>query len=201
MDVTPPDEIYWRSFLLLERQFLATFDAVEFDANNSATFSMKYRSIILQACSDIEIVIRLLLGVAKEEVININGYTSRLKKKYSALEQLEILFPFEFNGEKSIHPWEPKNKDGVYQFWDAYNLIKHQGMLAQATLENTLLSLSALFSVSLLYYCQTDRQYFEKANLEEPNFFDYPHLTPTRLITENPGLDILEKATNVIGVS
>jgi hypothetical protein len=58
--------------------------------------------------------------------------------------------------------------------------------------------LGVLYSLLLLYYCKTDKHYFEKANLKEANFFDYQDLTPTRLITSNPGLDILERATKIV---
>ena len=46
------DNFKWRCLLALEEDLLLTQNFVELDNDNAETFSLKYRSIILQACAE-----------------------------------------------------------------------------------------------------------------------------------------------------
>ena len=51
---------YWNYYLELEDQFIATKKFVEFDASNSATYSVEYLKLFQAVCSEIDVVAKIL---------------------------------------------------------------------------------------------------------------------------------------------
>lgn len=123
----------WRAFLALEDDFLKTLDFVEFHKDNYKTFSIRYRSIILQACTEIESLTKLLYhGNEKYSLFQFIQWNYK-KNKEQCLSKIEVLLPL-FN--EKFFPWSGDalfkkgiNPDSLQEpnFWSAYNNIKHDG--------------------------------------------------------------------------
>lgn len=169
------DNSYWRYFLALEEEFLATQNFVEFNQENEKTFSIKYRSIILQVCSEIEKMCKLLCGKKQDDQSNMNEYRSFFKDNHPGFYQIKILAPYLYCRE--IQPWINWCEDTSPKFWQSYTEIKHEGKLGSATLKNAMDSLAGLFALVLAWYSKFHGPNFSgNVTIQEPKLFDYPGL-------------------------
>lgn len=176
----------WRAFLALEDDFLKTLDFVEFHENNYKTFSIRYRSIILQACTEIESIAKQLYkGSEKYNLFNFIKWNYK-EREGECLSSIEISLPL-FNDK--FFPWKGRLSENVHMphFWSAYNDIKHERKIESATLENTRDSIGALFSLLLIRYSKDHSNGFSQkfSSINFPKAFDYPGLQPCHMITED----------------
>ena len=56
-------DLHSRGFLFHEKELMSTQDTVELHEDNYKTFSLKYRSIIMQACIEIEGILKHICGI------------------------------------------------------------------------------------------------------------------------------------------
>lgn len=177
------DNMSWRIFLALERELIDTNNFVEFHSKNYETFSIRYRSIILQACSEIDLIFKHICGIKPEEHGNITKYLefingSAHKDFFNTIVHLPIY-------NLGIKPWHDCDKNTSPDFWKANNVIKHQGDLQQATLITATRSLAALFSLLLAWYIKSNGKNFsQNENIELPVLFSYPGLGAINIVME-----------------
>lgn len=135
---------YWNYYLELEEQFISTKKFVEFDDSNFYTYSVEYLKLLQAVCSEIDVVAKILAeecdaSFRKLKNINIQKWGYYIKKEYSNIENLNVIFNIDYK----ITPWHNwsyiKYKDGrgttrfkldkekkTPEWWTAYNKVKHE---------------------------------------------------------------------------
>ena len=150
---------YIDHYLLLENDFKKTFDYVSVERNNYDTYSAMYLKLILSIGSEIDILKKLIAKLLKpgfnEKKDDPNAIIICCENNFRSLEVKLRREEFVFK------PWDyPQEPD----WWTVYNEIKHNRLekaekfdktkqyYQYANLQNTLLSLGALFSLEMYAY-------------------------------------------------
>ena len=164
---------YWQFFIALESDLDSTTRYVECSEDNYETYSVGFAQIILSACSEVDVVSKLLCDKVQpnNSAGNINEYRLIIHSNYTLLHDLEILIP-RYN--LSFKPWQIWATGSNPDWWRLYNKVKHErhNYFKEANLKNALLSVSGLFCLVLYLYHQELR-----ANVLQP----WP-----KLLTLNP---------------
>jgi hypothetical protein len=173
------DTLLWRSFLALEKNLLDTFYYVELSEKNNDVFSLAYRSIILQSCSDIESLLKTILGYSQDEKLSMDTYRQDSISKELGFEKVLVQIPL---NNAALTPWEKWGTNKSPEFWHAYIEIKHQGHISKATLKNAIEALAGLFVLLIKYYSKN----IEKLSyVLFPKFFSHsslPNFVTGRLV-------------------
>jgi hypothetical protein len=150
---------HWNYFLSIESDLDLTSKYVELDLENKKAFSVQFTKIIIEACSEVDVLlsqITRILGQPKTKP-NFGDHYTLIKAKAETLisESLEI--------DKfgiTLNPYE-EWKDGNEPSWHkAYNNLKHHRgeFYKEGNLENALLSVGALFTSAIHFYqCSASR--------------------------------------------
>ena len=144
---------HWNYFLSIEEELMKTAKFVEFDLDNKKTFSIEYTKIILEACSEVDVLLNQIgkiFGQDKKrpnfkdhfKIIDTNVKT--LITENLCIEQYGI----------DIQPYEEWTIDNELDWHRVYNNLKHNRgeHYKKGNLENTLLSVGALFTTVIHYY-------------------------------------------------
>lgn len=162
---------YWNYAELLNEQLGTTANYVETDKDNYGTYSTTYTNILLSACSEIEVVTKLICQIIdpdtdylSPEVPNKSG--TKMVKNMIGMEKLSGVLLKRFphihqakaeiiNKHEMIYPFECwKEENCELPWWRAYNMVKHyrHQFFNNATLENTLNSVAALIILNSYLY-------------------------------------------------
>ncbi len=164
------NNLNWRCFLALEQELENTKYFVEVSEENYKTYSIKYRSIINQACADIDILFKRICGKNQSDRCEIQDYIHFINTHHKNFSNIEVHIPV-YN--MNIKPWASFEKKEPPQFWMANNKIKHAGEIQKATLKNSIDSLAALFAL-LLAWCGTgNKNFLFDPAIQEPILFWY----------------------------
>ena len=175
------DNSHWRYFLALEDELLNMRNFVEFHKNNESTFSIKFRSIILQACSEIEKMCKFFCGIPQDDKADMEKYRNYFLTEHKDFYEIKIEIPF-YN--ETIQPWANWKDHKSPDFWKGYTEIKHQGKLESAHLENSTNSLAGLFALLLAWYFKNHgKEFSEEACIAPPKLFHYPNLEANVIVT------------------
>ena len=144
---------YWNYFLTIEDELIETIKYVELNMENKNTFSIKYTKIILEASSEVEVLLNQIskrYGLTKKrsnwgdyfQIVNKNLKT--LITDGMVLEQYGII----------VKPFIDWKKEEELEWHKAYNSLKHDRgkHYKKANMENALDSVSALFTTVIHYY-------------------------------------------------
>lgn len=93
------DNLHWRIFLALEEDLCSTQNYVDFSENNRNVFSIKFRSIILQACSEIEKILKLICGKDRGKM---DAYAKYFSEHHNEFHTIEVI-THTYNG--ALKPW------------------------------------------------------------------------------------------------
>ena len=162
---------YWNYAELLNEQLGKTAQYIEPDKNNYGTYSVAYTNILLSACSEIEVVTKLICQIIDPDVDYLSAKvfnksrTKKVKNKVS-MEKLSAAllkrFPHIYQAKaeiitkhEMIYPFESwKETNCELPWWKADNMVKHYryNYFNNATLENTLNSVAALIILNSYLY-------------------------------------------------
>lgn len=159
-----------RAYINIEKGLRSIFDYIEPDESNKNTFSFELYSILLRACTEVELNCKQIMEANGAKASSMKDYIklekssklSKYKAYYSNWRQMNTetdeldyitkeLCPFKEFGESS--PKEP--------FWyKAYNEVKHnrEKNLKNANLENCM---NAVAAILILLYSQFGSQCIE----------------------------------------
>ncbi len=169
-------DTYWKYYLSLEEQFLATGRYVEFDyINNGKTYSVEYLKLFQAVCSEIDVVGKVL---AKELDASFSptNYTGINEWWYfiSGADMGIIDRKCVLLGEHDLQPWKNykvirnphegakkyilQDKAKTPSWWNDYNSVKHDRTgrfgrystnYAKANLRNLFYAFAALYSMEV----------------------------------------------------
>lgn len=149
---SPP---HWRHFLALEEDLASTVRYIEFAEANFKTYSVEFTSLLLSACSEVDVVCKLLCKNLdkKSKASNIGHYASKLGSAYPSLGNFEVEIPrfgLKFQPWKN---WAGKSRKSPL-WWGAHNKVKHNrdDHFGEANLSNVLNALAGLYVATLHLY-------------------------------------------------
>ena len=165
---------YWDYYLELEDQLLSTKKYVDFDKSNFKTFSIEYLKLLQAACSEIDVVAKILADYCdssfkKLQNINIQKWGLVIQQTFPDIENISV----SFINDTVITPWQNweyekytdhnnkqryrlKKGKATPTWWTAYNEVKHErtttdkngrSNYSKANLENLTSAMAALFII------------------------------------------------------
>jgi len=145
---------HWYYFIALVNDLEATSRYVEFSTDNFNTYSTEYSKLILAACSEIDVVAKLLCKKIKTEssAKNIVNYRDTITPVYKYFASIEVVIR---RYELTIIPWKSWAENQTPEWWSNYNDIKHQRdkHYTKSNLQNAFASVAGLaVMVSYLYH-------------------------------------------------
>jgi len=157
--------LYWKNYILLEKEFSETLEYITLDVDNYNVYSSRYIKLLLQIGSEIDINAKLFCKQynAQSQAKKIDHYRNEITSnevdfcntKVDIIQHCNIL---------SFMPWESWNRGINPNWWTAYNKVKHErfqtGNIGGATkeyykfanLEYTLLALGGLYQLLIYRY-------------------------------------------------
>jgi len=158
---------HWRYFLALEQDVERTTRFVEPHPSNYRTFSIEFVRLILSACSEVDVVAKVICQSidSAAPADNMDQYRAVIHKAYAHIHKAIVQVP---RFGLFMEPWKEWGTNANPGWWKDHQLIKHQRHkhFAQADLEHCIVSVAGLFSLAL-YLCRDDR-----VGLESSVFFD-----------------------------
>lgn len=162
---------YWNYAELLNEQLGKTANYVEPTKDNYDTYSMSYTNIILSACSEIEVVSKLICQIIDPDVdylsseipdksrekmipnnVAMKKLSATLLKRFPHIYQAKAEILTKHEMIYSFESWkDPKSK---LPWWTSYNMVKHYryDFYNNATLSNALNSVGALIILNSYLY-------------------------------------------------
>jgi hypothetical protein len=180
MIIETEKKVHWNYFLALESDVENLSRYVEFTEKNYSTYSIEMVRLLLAACSEIDVIAKILCKrvVTDKKPKNMDQYREILKEKIPYIPEMKILI--QRYGLETI-PWENWQSDENPEWWGQYNDVKHERNkhFEHANLKNTLNSIGGLFIFLLYLYADESG----KCNLNpipslfniEDAYIDYIH--------------------------
>ena len=150
--------LYWKQYIMIEKEFRKTTKYVALDSINFKTYSDAYIKLLLQIGSEVDIVAKALCKEINNasNAKNINHYQLEIITRFTDFPDVVV------NG-KSIDfvPWDSWKQSSSPIWWKTYNNVKHDrnnkddGLIENykyANLENTINALAGLYQLELYLY-------------------------------------------------
>lgn len=119
--------LYWRNYILLEKEFTETLEYITLDVDNYNVYSSRYIKLLLQIGSEIDINAKLLCKQynTQSQAKNIDHYRNEIT--YNEVDfcntKIDII---QHCNISSFMPWESWNQNVNPNWWTAYNKVKHE---------------------------------------------------------------------------
>lgn len=157
--------LYWKNYILLEKEFTETLDYITLDTENYNVYSSRYIKILLQIGSEIDINAKLLCKQynAQSNAENIEDYKNVIMGNEVDFCNTEVNILHHCNVSQFM-PWESWKQGINPNWWKAYNKVKHErfqigniaGIIKEyykfANLEYTLFALGGLYQLLIYRY-------------------------------------------------
>ncbi|MFZ5587833.1 MAG: hypothetical protein ACOZHQ_18095 [Thermodesulfobacteriota bacterium] len=148
---------HWEYYLAIEDNLARCARFIEPSPGNMGTYSIELAQIMLLACSEIDVVQKMICqhlspGISKIKIDNINKRHLVITNNLVTYTQLKCRIP-RFNFGPCI-PWKAWLPTQYPEWWAAYNGIKHSRNenYCKASLHNAILSVMGLQVTLLSYY-------------------------------------------------
>ena len=151
MDADTLDLRYWRYFLAIEADLVSTQRFVEIAEQNFPTYSIEFVRILLSACSEVDVVAKLLCEQINERPVrNIDEYRDVITHQFPKFSTMTVLVP---RYGLTLKPWQNWQEDNP-SWWREHQNVKHRRHehFPKANLDNTLHAVAGLFSLELYLY-------------------------------------------------
>jgi len=144
---------HWRYFVILDSDLDIASRYVEITKDNYKTYSIEFVHILLAACSEIDVVAKIISKNldSSKDYENINDCRVVITKEYPKLPTMKITVP---RYEVELLSWSEWKREKTPAWWKSYNQVKHNRDISfkQANLENVLDSLAGLFVLTYYLY-------------------------------------------------
>ena len=144
---------HWEDFLTIENDILLLSRYIEFSDDNFSCYSMEMARLLMQTCSEIDVIMRQICTklAPNENANNINAYCNIITSNY----KMFIDFPVTIRRfGLSYTPWVNWENRTPPFWWTAHNKVKHKRheKFHDANLKNVLNSTAGLFILLLYLY-------------------------------------------------
>lgn len=169
MNIKEFEKKYLSYYLLLESDFIETFNYVSVESDNYKAYSNTYLKLLLAIGSEIDVIRKFIVNLFYPSFDEKKQNPNKLLMEcFSDIKELEIKF------KTTDEVLRPRDYSKEPDWWAAYNEIKHNRLEAAekfdatkkyyqyANLENVILSLAALFSLELFAYKKIAEDTHEK---------------------------------------
>lgn len=156
---------YWKHYKFLEKQFLDTERYVAIEKDNYAVYSNEFLNLFVLICNEYDAITAEYCNSIKESTrpLNMVEKNELLCENINGFKDLSISTKFKYDSIK-ILPFSKYKKDMTYDWWQAYNLVKHKRSnidsdtkkpnYYKANLKNVLTALSALYIFLNKFYIE-----------------------------------------------
>ncbi|MFQ5805969.1 MAG: hypothetical protein ACE5I3_05920 [Phycisphaerae bacterium] len=155
---------YWRFFLAIEADLIVLSRYVQIAMDNRSTYSIELARILLSACSEVDVISKLLCQQIDPEqrAGKITEYQRVILGRFPHLTSMEVLIP---RHELALRPWK-QWETASPPWWQNYQDVKHtrHEHFPKANLDNTLHAVAGLLCLELYLYGNADG--FNRANLD-----------------------------------
>ncbi|HIF9214591.1 TPA: hypothetical protein ACX6QF_000043 [Photobacterium damselae] len=147
---------HWNYFLAIEDDLEKLSRSIDFTGNED-TYSLEIARVFLGACSEIDVVLKLLC-----KKYNSGSTSQNINQYFTELNVIGSFIPFEATMPKhqlTIKPWISWTASNAPDWWREHNLVKHQRDVHfnKATLKNCIYAVGALY-VAVLHLYQTEAE-------------------------------------------
>lgn len=178
----------WDYYLMLEKQFIDTFEYVEpVDSNednklNLNTFSKKYNQLLLSIGSEADILLKeLCKKISKKTVKTMESYR-KILKEYKNFPMQGCQFVYD---SEPIFPWLNFKTDKSPTWWTDYNRLKHNRLekknFVLGNYNNVKIALAGLFVLCRVLH----REYFEYEPFKASTIFKMHNWTVYYMVNED----------------
>lgn len=147
----------WNYFLVLERDFMRVLDFVELAEPNFGTYSNELAKLLLLACSEVDVVAKMLCAQTLEPgpMGNIKDYQKCLTEAFVGVHGAQVTISRYDLLYTPWAAWEQAETSPIW--WKAHNKVKHgrDANFAKANLDNVANALAALL-ILLRYFYRKD---------------------------------------------
>lgn len=142
---------FWSYYLTLEKRFLQLRTYIEFDTDNFPCFSCELLALLQTICSEIDVVCKEICGYPNDSHKNMSHYKIDVANKVPDIRGIQIRADY---FQITLKPFEDFLPDKSMAWWGAYTGVKHARIqnIKLGNLENTLLALSALYTLEKLLH-------------------------------------------------
>src|SRR3990172_13038880 len=144
---------HWQYFLSLESDLQETGRSVEFHRDNFTAYSIEFARLLLTACSEIDVVAKLLCKSLNQDTSadDITQYRSEIMQAYPQFPTIKV---FIHRYALLREPWHAWGQGKSPDWWHTHNKVKHQRDLhfPGANLQNALDSVAGLWCLLLYFY-------------------------------------------------
>ncbi len=144
---------YWQYFLAIEADLDAATRYVEPCSANFPTYSIEFAKLLLTACSEVDVVAKLLCAEIDPAARprDIDDHRALIMGKYPKFHTIKVLIP---RFSLDFEPWAGWDGSANPPWWRAHNQVKHfrHQKYAGANLENCLGAVTGLFALLLYFY-------------------------------------------------
>ena len=205
----------WSAYKSIEEDMMRITEYVPLETRQYNVYSFKLTDIIIRSCSHIDSLFKDMLRdqdlsdhpnqrkiteakgiLARDGMLRITDYIE-IFAEYLNLAPVKVIIRRNYEQIKPFKEFEnPDLGDKIPAWWRAYNNLKHDFYneinIKQGSLENALLSLSALFTLNcklaLKFKLQGNINYLVSNRvITSPNFIHIGHLL--KYINEDPKLE------------
>lgn len=143
----------WNYYLMLENDFINITRYIKLDKSNFKTFSDEIIKLLQSIGAECDLMFKKICNINLKQRASMNNYVQILNdypqiisEKIIVKSSDIVLQPFKF--------WK-KTSPGKLEWWNAYNLIKHnrEGNYKLGKFGNLLYSLAALYFLEM-YFCR-----------------------------------------------
>ena len=163
-------KIFWKQYLLLEKDFLETDEFVSIDKSNFKTFSSRYTYLLLNICSEVDSIAAEYCKVLGRNPKNIAGKIHAIVTKTPRIKNKQAITKYPYDGIR-IPPFQEFNDKIVAEWWSNYNLVKHaRAEEPSGTIPNRQLAnlKSVLYALAGLYIlCQNLYKHLGESDLPQ----------------------------------
>lgn len=149
---------YWKHYKFLEKQFLDTERFVAIEKDNYAVYSNEFLNLFVLICNEYDAITAEYCNSIKESTrpLNMLEKNKLLSENIKDFKDLSISTKYKYDNIK-IRPFSKFATEKTYEWWQAYNLVKHKRSnidkdtnkpnYYKANLKNVLTALSALYII------------------------------------------------------
>ena len=117
-------KIFWKQYLLLEKDFLETDEFVTIDKSNFKTFSSRYTYLLLNICSEIDSIAEVYCKVLGRKPKNIVAKVRAIVTKTPRIKNERAITKYPYEVIKPA-PFQAFDDKVAAEWWRNYNLVKH----------------------------------------------------------------------------